>query len=87
MCTNPSSTDERTRVGETKDLAKGTQHVLAGGPGMQLQRGPWLFLLLQPRTDEGKREDISVPGCHPASCPVLSPNPTLPPARNLVSLQ
>lgn len=59
MCPDPCSMKERTRAGETKDLAKGTRNDLAGGIGMQ-------FLLLQPRTDEGKREDISLSGCHPA---------------------
>lgn len=50
---------ERTRAGKTKDLAEGTRNDLAVGIGMQ-------FLLLQPRTDESKREDISLSGCHPA---------------------
>lgn len=66
MFPDPCSTKERTRAGETKDLAEGTRNDLAGGVGMQFLRGPWLFLLLQPRTDEGKREDISLSGCHPA---------------------
>lgn len=59
MCPDPCSMKERTRAGKTKDLAKGTWNDLAVGIGMQ-------FLLLQPRTDESKREDISLSGCHPA---------------------
>lgn len=66
MCPDPCSMKEGTRARETKDLAKGTWNDLEGGVGMHFLWGPRLFLLLQPRTGEGKRKDISLSGCHPA---------------------
>lgn len=59
MCPDPCSMKERTRAGKTKDLAEGARNDLAAGIGMQ-------SLLLQPRTDESKREDIGLSRCHPA---------------------
>lgn len=88
MCTDSCSADERMGVAEIEGLAQGTQPILAGGAGMQLQVPSSVRTMALPasparhRAQEERHPSARVPSCLMS---LLAPSPTLPLAWNLVS--